>query len=214
MNSTKAIQLVKRTAAFFVGIFIIQIGVAMFLKLNLGSDPFTVFTQGVSKLLHITPGMANRIITFVLLLLVLLLDHTQVKIGTIVAVLCTGTFLDSALVLLSPLFVLSMSLPVKIVLFILGSITVGVGFTILKSADYGVAPNDSAYFVLVDRLHMKYSIIRMGVDSIYMIAGILFGGVVGIGTILSILLIGPIIQICMEKMGPSLHAFLGVQVKE
>ena len=52
---------------FFLGLWIIQCGVAIFLNANIGSDPFTLFTQGVSKTLNITPGNANRIITLIIL---------------------------------------------------------------------------------------------------------------------------------------------------
>ena len=47
----KKVEILKRIILFFLGVFIIQLGVAIFLKTNIGSDPFTVFTQGLSFLL-------------------------------------------------------------------------------------------------------------------------------------------------------------------
>ena len=38
-------RLVKRLVLFFIGMSIIQFGVAVFLQTSIGSDPFTVFTQ-------------------------------------------------------------------------------------------------------------------------------------------------------------------------
>ena len=40
---------IKRIIIFFIGMSIIQFGVALFLRMNIGSDPFTVFTQGLDK---------------------------------------------------------------------------------------------------------------------------------------------------------------------
>ncbi len=210
MQDKKRVSVLKRILAFILGLFMIQVGVALFLKVNIGSDPFTVFTQGLSKVLHITPGMANRIITIILLVLVLFLDRQQIKLGSIVAVLCAGTFLDGALFVLTPLFSIAFPMPMKLFLFLLGSLLVGIGFPLLKSADFGVAPNDSAYFVIVDRLEKPYGIIRMGVDSLYMVVGFLFGGVIGIGTVFCILLIGPIIQFFLTHLQPYFDRYYGI----
>ncbi len=54
--------MLKKLLLFFMGLFIIQFGVALFLELNLGSDPFTIFTQGMAGLLGITPGATEQII--------------------------------------------------------------------------------------------------------------------------------------------------------
>ena len=56
----KAINLIKRLVMFFVGMSIIQFGVALLLKTRIGSDPFTVFTQGLATVLNKT-GIQNRI---------------------------------------------------------------------------------------------------------------------------------------------------------
>lgn len=42
-------QIAKQMMVWFVGLIVIQVGVALFLSLNLGSDPFTLFTQGVAR---------------------------------------------------------------------------------------------------------------------------------------------------------------------
>ena len=43
----KTMNFIKRVILFFIGMSVIQFGVAMFLETNIGSDPFTVFTQGL-----------------------------------------------------------------------------------------------------------------------------------------------------------------------
>ena len=45
---SKNLNLLKRIITFFIGMTIIQFGVALYVKTNIGSDPFTVFTQGLS----------------------------------------------------------------------------------------------------------------------------------------------------------------------
>ena len=47
---SKNLNLLKRIITFFIGMTIIQFGVALYVKTNIGSDPFTVFTKGLSIL--------------------------------------------------------------------------------------------------------------------------------------------------------------------
>ena len=50
----KTINYIKRIVLFFIGMSIIQMGVALYLKTNIGSDPMTVFTQGLASTLDKT----------------------------------------------------------------------------------------------------------------------------------------------------------------
>lgn len=59
---SKKLNLLKRIIIFFIGMTIIQFGVALYVRTNIGSDPFTVFTQGISLLLNVSIGQANIII--------------------------------------------------------------------------------------------------------------------------------------------------------
>ena len=62
---------------FFAGLAIIQLAVASFLQIGIGSDSFTVFMQGLSKVCSVSVGTANFLLTLVLLIIVFLLDRTQ-----------------------------------------------------------------------------------------------------------------------------------------
>ena len=108
----KAINLIKRLVLFFVGMSIIQFGVALFLKTSIGSDPFTVFTQGLAMVLNktglkdlsivqmisgraeVTPGVANMIILIVLFIGILIVDMKRIKIGTLICVVGVGPIID------------------------------------------------------------------------------------------------------------------------
>ncbi len=71
----KTMSFIKRVILFFIGMSVIQFGVAVFLKTNIGSDPFTVFTQGLANTIGKTPGVANMIILVVLITAIFLLKE-------------------------------------------------------------------------------------------------------------------------------------------
>lgn len=190
---------VKKLAIFFIGLFIIQIGVALTLKVNMGSDPFTVFTQGLSTKLNITVGAANRIISLVLFLIILFIDRRNINIGTLLSVTFVGIFLDFCVYLFSNVPVETYNILIKILIFCLSCLIIAIGFSILKSANIGIGPNDLLYFVIVDNFNKPYGVIRMLFDCLFLVIGFLLSGVVGLGTIIGILLTGPLIQLCLPK---------------
>lgn len=202
------IQFTKQLILFFLGLFIIQVGVAMFIHINIGSDPFTVFTQGIAKFLHMTPGGANRILTFILFVIVLLIDRKNINIGTFLSIIFTGFLMDMMLSVYSGIDMINFSIPIKILIFAIGCLFVAIGFPILKAASLGVAPNDLVYLAIVDKSKFPYSRVRMGTDILFCLIGMLLGGVLGLGTVLCVLLLGPLTQYFFTKVEKFTKAFL------
>lgn len=199
----------KRLILFFIGMTIIQFGVALFLKTNIGSDPFTVFNQGLAFLLNITPGQANMIILAVLICIILLVNRKYINIGTVICVIGVGPIIDLSLMIAGYIPIESCSLIVKSIFLIVISFVIAVGFSILKSADLGVAPNDNMYFIIRDKFRIQFKYARMGMDLGFLIIGYILGGVFGIGTIISALVTGPFVQFCMPYGEKLAHVVMG-----
>ena len=66
------------------------------------------------------------------------------------------------------------------------------GMTIVIKSDAGTGPNDLVAVVASDKLHKKFSIVRIIVDVTFVVIGFLLGGSVGIGTIVCACLVGPV----------------------
>lgn len=210
---TKNLNLLKRLLLFFIGMSIIQIGVALFLKTNIGSDPFTVFTQGLSFQIKTTPGRANMIILFVLFCIILLVERSRIKIGTIICLVGVGPIIDIGVKAVSYFPIASANIIVKLLLVVLGCIIIAIGFSILSASNVGVSPNDIIPFIIKDKTNFEYRWIRMGLDASFLIIGFLLGGIFGIGTIISVLLTGPCIQFCLPYGEKFVKAIVKEQTK-
>ncbi|MGL4345658.1 MAG: YczE/YyaS/YitT family protein [Cellulosilyticaceae bacterium] len=197
MNQSLLLRLAKKWGMFFMGLLILNLGVALLLEANIGSDPFTLFTQGMASSLSISPGSANRIITAFFLVVLFFFNRKSIQLGTFLCMLFGGFMLDLNLALIGPLNIPSASFLVKVLFFILACIIVGIGFPILKYSDLGIPPNDLMYFFFVEKFHKPYGKVRMVCDALLGVVGFSLGGIVGVGTILCILLIGPIIEAFM-----------------
>lgn len=199
----------KKLIVFFGGLFIVYFGVALLLELNIGSDPFTVFTQGIAHVVGITPGGANRIITCILLVILGIFSRKSIQIGCFLSLLFAGVFIDLSLWFIAPLHLGELYFVGRLVLFMVACIIIGIGFPLLKCANLGVSPNDLVYLILSDKLNKPYRIVRMGVDFILAIVGFLLGGVIGLGTVLCVIFIGPTIQFFFDKVERVANKFLG-----
>lgn len=193
----KKANLLKRVILFFLGVFIIQLGVAIFLKTSIGSDPFTVFTQGLSFLIGTTPGRANMVILIVTTALILIFDRKRIKIGTIICAVGVGPIIDVCINLTANLPVDSLNIVFKSLVVVFGCFLIAVGFSIVSATNVGVAPNDIVPFMIQDKLKFEYRWIRIGLDFTYFIIGVLLGGVFGVGTIIAVVTTGPFIQFCL-----------------
>ncbi|WP_297428257.1 hypothetical protein [Clostridium sp.] len=208
----KAIDLFKRLILFFIGMSIIQFGVAIFLKTNIGSDPFTVFTQGLSFTLNktgikellivklisgraeVTPGIANMIILVVLFTIIVLTERKRIKIGTLICVVGVGPIIDFGIRIVSYFPIESYNYVIKAFLVVFGCLIIAIGFSVLSAANVGVAPNDIIPFIIKDKTKVEYRWIRMTLDGGFLIIGFILGGKIGLGTVISMLSTGPFIQ--------------------
>ena len=198
----KLSETIKKILIFLLGMSIIQFGVALFLRMNIGSDPFTVFTQGLANTLNnlgmnVTTGTANRIILVVLFSIILLLNKNHIKIGTIICVIGVGPIIDLGIRVVSVLPVESYSYLLKMFLIALGCFIIAIGFSILSATKVGVAPNDIIPFIIKERINCEYRWIRICMDAFLLIGGFMLGGTVGVGTIIAMATTGPFIQLCL-----------------
>lgn len=198
----KLSETIKKILIFLLGMSIIQFGVALFLRMNIGSDPFTVFTQGLANTLNnlgmnVTTGTANRIILVVLFSIILLLNKNHIKIGTIICVIGVGPIIDLGVRVVSVLPIESYSYLLKMFLIALGCFIIAIGFSILSATKVGVAPNDIIPFIIKERINCEYRWIRICMDAFLLIGGFMLGGTVGVGTIIAMATTGPFIQLCL-----------------
>ena len=198
----KLCESIKRITIFFIGMSIIQFGVALFLRMNIGSDPFTVFTQGLANTLNnlgvnATTGTANRIILIVLFSIILLLNKSHIKIGTMICVVGVGPIIDLGVSMVSILPVESYNYLLKMFLIALGCFIIAIGFSMLSATKVGVAPNDIIPFIIKERTNWEYRWIRILMDAVLLISGFMLGGTVGVGTIIAMATTGPFIQLCL-----------------
>lgn len=199
-----------RLVLLFIGLTIAHLGVTMFLVSELGSDTFTIFVQGLAGVIGITVGQMHVLTLCVLMAVMLIFAREYIKAGTVVCAVCGGWIIDFFIWLFHGIVSSESTMAVRIIVMVLGCVILGIGMSLVIKSDAGTGPNDLIAIILTDRLKkIQFRWVRMSCDAFFVILGFLFGGVLGIGTLVAVVLTGPVVQWCMPKSEKLVNNVIG-----
>lgn len=189
-----------RLLLLLVGLTIAHLGVTLFLLADLGADSFNVLVQGLCRVTEsiwptaafLTHGRIHMGICFLIILILLLIDRSYIKIGTIVCMLAGGPIIDLFKRILGGVIQAEMPLAIRIFVNVLGCFILAYGMTVVIRSDAGTGPNDLVSVVISDKTKWKFSIVRVAVDVLFIAIGFALGGKVGIGTLICSFVVGPV----------------------
>lgn len=182
---------IKKIILALIGGSLIGIGAGTILYANIGGDAITVFQDGIHVLLKISYGQASRIYNVVFVLLALVLARKYSGAGTVVSALMIGFLIDIIYSLWSSI-VVDAGFVVSLLVFLIGLVIYALGIAVLIRCDAGMNCLDALLYRLMDVTNFKYRYLRIAADIILTLSGCLMGGVFGLGTVLSVLLTGPL----------------------
>ena len=185
-----AVRVAGRTRAPF--------GVTLFLLSTLGSDPFTVLVQGISSLTGLGIGTCHVGMLVLLLIVMLIFTRGYVKPGSFVCAFCGGWIIDFFLWVLSGRLGENSPLWLRIICMVAGCIILAFGMSLVMASRSGTGPNDLVSMILSDkigsRIHLQFRWVRLLCAAVFGGLGWALGGVVGVGTVVAVLLVGPVVQ--------------------
>ena len=190
-----------RVVLLLLGLCIAHLGVTLFLQSDLGSDPFNVLIQGLYRGLpwsqwpFMTHGRVHLLVSLLIMLVLLVVDRSYVRIGTVLCMALGGPIIDVFTVLLAPVIHGGLPLPVRLAALVVGCVILAFGMTIVIRSEAGTGPNDLVAVVLSDKLKKPFGPVRVAVDCAFAGIGLALGGVLGIGTVVCAFLVGPAAQL-------------------
>lgn len=198
-RSTK--EIVVRMLILFVGLCIAHLGVTLFLLADLGSDPFNVLVQGVFRTLSntfglkfLTHGYTHVGINLLIILILLFVDRTYIKLGTVFCMAFGGPIIDVFTVLLENYINSGLPFVVRLLILALGCVILAYGMTVVMKSDAGTGPNDLVAISISEKGHFPFGITRTVMDVSFVVIGFLLGGKFGIGTIVCAALVGMVAE--------------------
>jgi uncharacterized membrane protein YczE len=178
------------------GVIMIGIGLAFNSSAMLGNDPIAVFYDGVRNLLGFpreSLGMVNNIINYTIVGIMLILGRQYVKIGTFIYTLPMGSFITMGFKIYELLGIPN-TLNGRILTAFCGCIMLFVGIGIFISANIGMDPCTGIVMMVKDRIKRDYRVCKIICDICMLVLGFVFGGKMGVVTVIAAFVGGPMIQ--------------------
>ena len=200
MNSYNLSNYFKKGLLIILAGCLIGVGVGIILYANIGGDTITVFQDGMHSSLNISYGQASRLYNVVLIIIALIFARKYFGLGTIISALITGYAIDFTFNLLSATNI-NTNFIIALLVFLIGQTIYALALSILISCKLGMNSLDSIIYKLMEHIKIDYKIIRFVADLILTLIGYFLGGVVGIGTVISIMSTGWMIDTFVKLKG-------------
>lgn len=177
------------------GLFICSVGIVMTINANLGMQPWDVLHRGLSNKLGITIGTATIIVAALTMIADFILGD-NIGWGTVANMVLVGLFMD--MLIYSGFIPKATGLVSGLILLILGLIILAFGMVFYMDSGLGSGPRDGLMVCLQKKTKKSANVVKITMDITALAIGILLGGSVGIGTVISAFGLGLAIKVVFK----------------
>src|SRR6478735_488819 len=193
----------RRLPQLYVGLFLYGVSLAMMVRGALGLAPWDVLHSGFIRHVPMTLGQAVVLFSFVVLVLWIPLREMP-GLGTISNAIVVGISADATLAVLDR----PEAMAARLGLMVGGVLLCGLASALYIGAQLGRGPRDGLMTGLARRTGLSLRLVRTGLEVAVVVIGLLLGGVLGVGTVVYALAIGPLTQLMLpwftvDVVGPA-----------
>ncbi len=187
---------IKRFAVLLFGLMLCACGIALTFNSYMGLSPWDMLFDGFAKQLtkllgtQVMIGTLSQIIGGIILIIDVILKE-KIGFGTLLNVWLIGKFTN--VILKYNLFPVPQAFVPRFLMMLLGFVVLGFGIYFYMRAGMGAGPRDSLMIALARR-NLPVSLARNSLEFFAFVVGYIAGGTVGIGTVISVFIIGYILK--------------------
>lgn len=194
-------RLPRRLVQLYLDLALFALSMAMVVRSELGNIPWDVLHQGVADSTGLSFGTVS-IITGAVVLLLWIPLRERPGLGTVSNVLVIGVVVDVALRLL-PDLVVGPGDPHwagRGALFAAGVLLNAVATAAYIGSRFGAGPRDGLMTGLHRRTGWSIRLVRTLIEAVVVSVGWALGGTFGVGTVVFVLMIGPLVQVFLPRL--------------
>lgn len=193
----------ERLVRCVAGLAMFGIGIAFFIRGDIGVPPWDVFHQGVSGKTGYAVGTVIVFTGFVVLLLWIPF-RLRPGLGTVLNAVQIGIVENIA----EPLIPASPNAGVGVLYVAIGMLAIAGGSGLYIGAELGSGPRDGLMLGINARFGVSVRAARTVVEVTVLVVGVVLGGGIGLGTFVFAFGIGPLVQVMLRRfrMSPALVA--------
>ena len=185
-------EYIHRLFWLILGVAVSSIGIAMMLQANVGLEPWSVLQQGMALRTGMTYGTASAIAGAAAILTAVLFGESF-GFGTIINIAGCAVIIDA--IQAAHLIPQTHGLVSGIAMLIGGLELLALGTWLYMKSALGSGPRDALMVALARKFGRSAGVCRAVVDVLVTVIGFFLGGPVGVGTIISAVGLGPLINL-------------------
>lgn len=200
-----------------LGVIFIGFAIALNTSAGYGNDPISVFFDGIRVLFGLPAeqlGIASNIVCYSLIVLVLIFGRKHINIGTFIYTLTLGIFINLGMNLYTAL-----NLPFTFINRVLtctcGCLMLFLGVAIFIAVNFGLDPFTASVMIVKDKINKSYTVVKIALDLILLAIGFSLGGQVGVVTLITAIVAGPMINFfakIIERLLPGIFKLFKVEL--
>ena len=192
VEQLRAGRLVRRLSQLVVGLVLYGLTLALIIRASVGNAAWDVLHQGIAKHSPLSIGEAVIVMSVVVLVLWIPLKEMP-GLATIANTFLVGISADVFL----GIFSTPDGLGLQVLMMAAGVVLNGAATALYIGSQFGTGPRDGLMTGLHRRTGISLRLVRTCLELSVVGGGFLLGGVVGLGTVVYTLAIGPLVQLML-----------------
>lgn len=185
----------KRLIIMLVGNIFLGMGISVFKLSGLGNDPFSGMVMALADTSGIAYARFLILLNLSLFMVQLIAGRRFIGIGTIVNAVFLGYFVTFFYNIWLDVLGEPQLLWQRVITVAIGVVVCSFGVSLYQTSNVGIAPYDCLSLLMRDRFpRVSYFWHRMFTDAFCALICFIFGGIIGLGTLVSMFGLGPIIH--------------------
>ena len=185
-----------RALFFLVGLVIQTLGISLTLISNFGAGGWDLVNVGLSSHFGLTIGTWLNIVAVILITVSGIMNKRFPQYTCIITCFVQGIFIDMWMAVLPKMH--GDVFLNKFLVFMVGIIVISIGVSIYILAKFPVGSLDHFMLSIQEFFHIPVGAAKMLMEGLGVVLALLLGQKIGIGTVIVIFCIGPIIQVMLK----------------
>lgn len=200
--------LIKRILFFLLGIAATALGVSLTIISNFGAGSWDALSVGLSETFGLTVGTWVVIVAVILIIASGILLRRIPRFSTLITSFVTGAGIDLWLATLKGIEV--SGIVNESLVFMAGIVVIGFGVSMVVLTELPPGPIDYFMLVLKERFKLSLGVAKTLAEGIGLILGLTFHGPIGIGSIVIVVIMGPVIQFFSKLLEPKIKKQINI----
>lgn len=191
--------MLKKVGLTIIGIVIMSFGITLLRVSNLGVDPNTALSIGLSEKLHLSLGVTQFLLNLILFIFIYFANNKYIGVGTLLNMVLVGYCIQFFTGFMAPIG-FDKTIFLQLISVVGGLLILTFGAAIYMNEDLGTAPYDAVAPIISEKINKPTATVRNFQDIIILILAFFVHGPIGLGTVASAVGTGPLISFWRKKL--------------